>query len=188
MQKFKFEKTNIEDLMLISPFVIEDERGVFIKTYEQQIFKENNICFNNAEDIMSISKSGVLRGMHFQTQNPQDKLVRVVLGEVFDVAVDLRRNSKTYGQWQGFYLSDKNKNMLYIPKGFAHGFLTLSKEAIFCYRCGERYFPEFDSGIKWNDEDIAIQWPLNRVEQIIISEKDKALMQFKTFDENYKGL
>jgi dTDP-4-dehydrorhamnose 3,5-epimerase len=188
MEKFKFAKTNIKDLILIDPFIVEDDRGTFIKTYEQQIFKKNNILLGNAEDIMSISKKGVLRGMHFQIQHPQDKLVRVVSGEAFDVAVDLRKDSKTYGKWQGFYLSGENKKMLYIPKGFAHGFLAVSEEVVFCYRCGEKYYPELDSGIVWDDEDISIEWPLNRVNEIITSEKDKKLMNFKTFHQNYDGL
>lgn len=188
MQKFKFEKTSIEGLTLIHPLIIEDERGVFIKTYEREIFKKNNILLDNAEDIMSISKKGVLRGMHFQTKYSQDKLIRVMSGEVFDVAVDLRKNSKTYGKWQGVYLSGENKKMIYIPKGFAHGFLALSEDVVFYYRCGDKYYPEFDTGIVWNDPDIAIGWPLNKVNQVIISEKDKELMHFKTFCENYEGL
>lgn len=188
MEKFKFEPTQMQGLTLIHPFIVSDERGTFIKTYEKEIFLKHNIIFNNAEDIMSISKKGVIRGLHFQLKYPQDKLVRVVSGEVFDVVVDLRKDSDTFGKWQGFYLSATNKQMLYIPKGFAHGFLALSEDVRFCYRCGELYYPQYDCGINWKDENLNIEWPLERVKKTIVSAKDEGLMSFEDFCKEYKGL
>lgn len=188
MSKFEFEETQMQDLLLIHPFVASDKRGTFIKTYEKDIFSTYNIHLENAEDIMSISKKGVIRGLHFQFKYPQDKLVRVVSGEVFDVVVDLRKDSATYGKWKGFYLSSTNRHMLYIPKGFAHGFLALTDEVIFCYRCGEAYYPEYDSGINWADKRLEIQWPLEKVKDVIISEKDGKLMSFEMFCKEYGGI
>lgn len=187
-QKFKFEKTEIEGLQLIHPFVAYDERGFFMKTYEKRLFEVNGIVLQNAEDMTSFSKKGVLRGVHFQTQNSQDKLVRVLHGEVWDVAVDLRKGSETYGKWKGFYLSEENKLSLYIPQGFGHGFLALSDQVIFSYRCGQLYYPNSDSGIRWNDESLGIEWPTEKVDQIIISEKDQKLQTFDEFKRRYGGL
>lgn len=188
IEKFAFEQTGIEGLQIIHPFVAYDERGFFMKTYERRIFEEHGIFLDNAEDMTSYSKKGVLRGLHFQTEHSQDKLIRVLHGEVWDVAVDLRKESKTYGQWRGFYLSQENKLSVYIPQGFAHGFLALTEEVIFSYRCGQLYYPNFDSGIVWNDETLIVDWPIDRVSNLILSEKDKALQSFKEFDTKYKGL
>ena len=138
ISKFAFEKTEIDNLIVIHPFIAEDERGFFMKTYEKHIFEEHGIFLENAEDMTSFSHKGVLRGLHFQINFPQDKLVRVVSGEVFDVAVDLREGSKTYGQWYGVLLSAENKKQFFIPKDFAHGFLVLSDYSlylnIFCFK------------------------------------------------------
>lgn len=188
IEKFQFEKTDIDGLQLIHPFVAYDERGFFMKTYEREIFREHGIEFENAEDMTSCSKKGVLRGLHFQTQHSQDKLVRVVHGEVWDVAVDLRKDSQTYGMWRGFYLSDENKLSLYIPSGFAHGFLALTDEVLFSYRCGKLYYPNFDTGIRWDDETLQVKWPLERIEQLIISDKDQKLQSFQEFSERIGGL
>ena len=188
IENFKFEKTGIDGLQIIHPFVAYDERGFFMKTFEQRIFQENGIEFINAEDMTSYSHKGVLRGLHFQTKHSQDKLVRVLHGEVWDVAVDLRINSSTYGEWKGFYLSEENKLSIYIPSGFAHGFLALSEDVIFSYRCGQLYYPDFDTGICWNDEALNVKWPLERVEKVIISEKDSKLQSFKEFEKNMRGL
>lgn len=188
VEPFKFEQTDIKGLQIIHPFVAYDERGAFIKNYERRIFEEHGIFLENAEDITSYSKKGVLRGVHFQTRHSQDKLIRVLHGKVWDVAVDLRKESETYGQWRGFYLSEENKQSLYIPKGFAHGFLALTEDVIFSYRCGELYYPDADSGIVWNDETLRIDWPTDQTDCLIISPKDRSLQSFKEFDEKYKGL
>lgn len=175
MQKFIFENTKLEGLKLVTPFKADDNRGYFLKSFERDIFLENGIDINVSEINESQSSKGVLRGLHFQLKYPQTKLVRVVHGNIFDVAVDLRKNSPTFGRWQGFYLSGDKKSMLYISKGFAHGFLTLSDKAVVTYTCDGKYMMEYDSGILWDDSDIAIEWPLHRVDKIILSEKDKLL-------------
>ena len=178
IEHFRFEKTSIDGLTVIHPFIAYDERGFFMKTYEKNIFMENGIDLQNAEDMTSMSHKGVLRGLHFQTQHSQDKLIRVLQGEVWDIAVDLRRDSETYGKWEGFTLSAENHIGLYIPAGFAHGFLTLSDTAVFSYRCGQFYEPGYDTGIRWNDPDLRVAWPVEITNQLIISEKDQALPYF----------
>ncbi len=188
MDSFQFKVTNIEGLKIIYPFFAPDNRGFFMKTYEREIFKKNGIDIGNAEDIISYSKKGVLRGLHFQTQKSQDKLIRVYWGEVYDVAVDLRIGSPTFGKWQGFYLSNKNRMGLYIPRGFAHGYLALSDEVVFSYRCGEPYEPSFDSGIIWNDKELGVEWPLEKVDELIISSKDQRLPSYQEFKKENKGL
>jgi dTDP-4-dehydrorhamnose 3,5-epimerase len=135
----------------------------------------------------SYSKKGVLRGLHFQTKYSQDKLIHVYCGEVFDVAVDLRKGSSTFGKWEGFCLSGENKLGLYIPSGFAHGYLALSDEVIFSYRCGQPYAPDFDSGIIWNDKELGVKWPLVDIEQLIISPKDQKLQTFAEFKSCSRG-
>lgn len=187
-QKFKFEMTEIDGLKIIHPFIAYDERGFFMKTFEQKIFRENGIELGNEEDMTSYSHKGVLRGLHFQTEYSQDKLIRVVYGEVWDVAVDLRMDSSTYGEWKGFYLSSENKLSVYIPSGFAHGFLALSEDVIFSYRCGQAYYPDYDTGIRWNDEILKIEWPLERIDKLIISEKDSKLHSFAEFKKKYAGI
>ena len=150
-----------------------DERGYFMETYHYHDFKEAGIDVTFVQDNQSASKKGVLRGLHFQLQFPQDKLVRVIRGEVFDVAVDLRWGSPTYGQWYGVHLSEENKKMFFVPKGFAHGFLVLSDYAEFAYKCTDFYHPNDEGGLLWNDPEIGIRWPLSKDMELIISEKDK---------------
>lgn len=181
MKQFLFEKTSIKDLMIINPFLTEDERGNFIKFYEKDIFKEYGIDFIPYESFESTSIKGVLRGLHCQTENPQAKLIRVPYGKIFDVAVDLRKNSVTFGKWYGIELSSKNKKIFYIPKGFAHGFLTLSDVAIVSYMCDSKYSKETDGGIAWNDNNIGIDWPLDQVEDLVISIRDSNLLTFKEY-------
>lgn len=188
MQKLSFSTTSIPQLTLIQPFVAPDERGYLSKTFEQGIFKQNGIDLHPYEELMSESSQGVIRGLHFQRNFSQDKLVRVVHGEVFDVAVDLRDGSPTFGKWEGFYLSAQQRNMLYIPKGFAHGFLALEDHTLFCYLCGDRYDPKSDGGILWNDPDLNVAWPLERVVKPIVSSKDAALPSFKEFKATYGAL
>ncbi len=181
IKNFSFHNTEIDGLKLIDPFISYDNRGYFMKYYEKDIFLKNGIVLNSYEENQSLSRKDVLRGLHFQTVNPQSKLVRVVKGEIFDVAVDLRPESITFGKWQGFYLSDTNKQMLFIPENFAHGFLTLSDEAIVSYVFGDKYLQEHDSGIIWNDIDINIEWPLERVIKLLVSERDLMLQSFKQY-------
>jgi dTDP-4-dehydrorhamnose 3,5-epimerase len=177
--KFKKIETNIKDLIVIEPTVFGDNRGYFMETYHEKEFIELGINYNFVQDNQSKSKKGVLRGLHFQKQNTQGKLVRVISGEVFDVAVDLRRNSETFGQWFGVTLSSENKKMFFIPPYFAHGFLVLSEEAEFTYKCTDFYNHEAESGIIYNDPTINIIWPKIDT-NIILSEKDK---EWKTFND-----
>ena len=145
-----------------------------METYSKKDFEELGLHYDFVQDNQSKSKKGVLRGLHFQTENTQAKLVRVIKGEVFDVAVDLRPGSKTYGKWEGVILSDENKKMFMIPKGFAHGFLVLSDEAEFTYKCDDFFNGNAEGGLAWNDKDVAIQWPLGdmKEEDLLTSEKD----------------
>lgn len=181
MAKFNFIQTEIDELRLIEPFIAKDDRGYFMKFYEKEIYEKNGIYLSNYEENQSYSEKGVLRGLHFQTKNSQSKLVRVIKGRIYDVVVDLRKDSQTFGKWKAFYLDEDEKRLLYVPKDFAHGFLTISEEAIVSYVCGDKYMPEYDSGIIWNDETLNIMWPV--VDNLIISEKDKNLMTFKEYKE-----
>jgi len=182
MGKFKFVKTSIEGVYIIKPTVFGDERGYFMETYHANEFKEAGLDMAFVQDNHSKSRKGVLRGLHFQYTEPQGKLVRVIKGEVFDVAVDLRRDSPTYGKWEGVILSEENKKQFYVPEGFAHGFLVLSDEAEFIYKCTNFYNPDDEGGILWNDPDIGIKWPVDHIDEVILSEKDK---QLKTLKETF---
>ena len=173
MGKITIETCNIEGLKVITPTVFGDERGYFMETYNYKDYKEAGIDMEFVQDNQSASKRGVLRGLHFQIQYPQDKLVRVVSGEVFDVAVDLRPGSKTYGQWYGVILSAENKKQFFIPKNFAHGFLVLSEYAEFAYKCTDFYHPNDEGGLFYNDPEIGIEWPIPEGMELIISEKDQ---------------
>ena len=173
MGKIKVTNCEIEGLHIIVPAVFPDERGYFMETYNQKDFEEAGLGMTFVQDNQSMSVKGVLRGLHFQKQYPQGKLVRVVRGKVFDVAVDLRKDSQTYGKWFGVELSAENKKQFYIPEGFAHGFLVLSEEAEFCYKCTDFYHPGDEGGIKWDDPDIGIKWPLEEGTKLVISEKDQ---------------
>lgn len=166
-----FIKTEIEGVYIIEPKVFGDNRGYFMETYNEAVFKQNGLDYTFVQDNQSKSKKGVLRGLHFQIKHPQSKLVRVIEGEVFDVAVDLRKGSKTYGKWVGVILSSENKKQFMIPRGFAHGFVVLSETATFVYKCDEFYHPEDEGGIMWNDPNININWPFEG--DVILSEKDK---------------
>jgi len=172
MGKIKVTTCEIEGLKVIEPTVFGDERGYFVETYNQNDFVEAGIDCQFVQDNQSSSKKGVLRGLHFQKEFPQDKLVRVVSGEVFDVAVDLREGSITYGKWFGVILSAENKKQFFVPKNFAHGFLVLSETAEFAYKCTDFYHPNDEGGIIWNDPDIGIKWPIPNDMELILSEKD----------------
>jgi dTDP-4-dehydrorhamnose 3,5-epimerase len=179
MSKFTFTETSLEGVYIIEPTVFGDERGYFMETYHADEFKAAGLDLNFVQDNQSKSKKGVLRGLHFQYTQPQGKLVRVIKGEVFDVAVDLRNDSTTYGKWEGIILSEENKKQFYVPEGFAHGFLVLSDEAEFTYKCTDFYNGADEGGIIWNDPEIGIDWPINGIE-VNLSEKDE---QWKTLKE-----
>ena len=173
MGKITVTPCDIEGLYVIEPTVFKDERGYFVETYNQNDMKEAGLDMVFVQDNQSMSTRGVLRGLHFQKQFPQGKLVRVVRGKVFDVAVDLRSDSKTYGKWFGVELSAEKMKQFYIPEGFAHGFLVLSDEAEFCYKCTDFYHPGDEGGLAWNDPEIGVEWPLEEGVDLIISEKDQ---------------
>jgi len=173
MGKIKVTECRIKGLKVIEPTVFGDERGYFMETYNYNDYKAAGIDEEFVQDNQSSSLKGVLRGLHFQKQHPQGKLVRVISGEVFDVAVDLRKGSETYGQWFGLILSAKNKKQFFIPKDFAHGFVVLSESAEFAYKCTDFYRANDEGGIKWDDPDIGIVWPIPSDLQLIISEKDQ---------------
>ncbi len=172
MGKITVETCEIEGLKIITPQVFGDERGYFVETYHYEDYKAAGIPQVFVQDNQSASKKGVLRGLHFQKQFAQDKLVRVIRGEVFDVAVDLRKGSSTYGKWFGVLLSEENKKQFFVPKNFAHGFLVLSDYAEFCYKCTDFYHPGDEGGIMYNDPDIGVEWPIPAGMELILSERD----------------
>lgn len=186
-QQFEIEETEIEGLKIVHPFIAYDERGFFMKTYEKDFFAAHGIVLNNYEDMTTCSKQGVIRGLHFQVECPQDKYITVSVGAIYDVVVDLRKGSETFGKWKGIELSEENKLGFYIPRGFAHGFMALSEIVKFHYRCGEKYMSNSDSGIRWDDAEIGIKWKDVGIEPIL-SERDKKLMSFRTFCNMYGGL
>lgn len=157
--KVKKNVAGIEGLCVIEPAVHGDSRGYFMETYNQRDMEENGININFVQDNQSMSTKGVLRGLHFQKQFPQTKLMRVIKGRVFDVAVDLRSDSATFGKWYGIELTEENKKQFLIPRGFAHGFLVLSDTAEFCYKCDDFYHANDEEGLAWNDPEIGVQWP-----------------------------
>ena len=181
MSQIKVYKPEIEGLMVIEPTVHGDERGYFMETYNARDLKEAGLDRVFVQDNQSMSKKGVLRGLHFQKKFPQAKLVRVIKGEVFDVAVDIRKGSKTFGKWYGVELTEQNKKQFYIPEGFAHGFLVRSETAEFSYKVTDFYHPDHEGGIIWNDPDIGIDW--GDVSQVILSEKDKVHKRLKEIKE-----
>ena len=183
MGQITVETCEIEGLKIITPTVHGDARGYFIETYNYNDFKAAGMDAVFVQDNQSASKKGVLRGLHFQINYPQDKLVRVIKGEVFDVAVDLRKGSPTFGQWKGVVLSEENKKQFFVPRGFAHGFLVLSDEAEFVYKCDNLYHPEDEGGLIYNDPDVNIEWPQDF--DLILSEKDKNFPTFKELDFSF---
>lgn len=188
MASFLFDQTSIANLTRITPFCAEDGRGYLSKPFEKSVFASHGIELSPYEELRSFSRKGVLRGLHFQRHHSQDKLVQVLHGAVYDVAVDLREGSETFGKWEGFFLTAENRQMLYIPKGFAHGFLALEDETLFSYLCGDRYDPESDGGIRWDDPQLAVTWPLERAGEMILSDKDAALPSLSEFISRYGAL
>ena len=185
MGKFKRIDTDIEGVYIIEPTVFGDNRGYFMETYSTAEFEEIGINTTFVQDNQSKSRKGVLRGLHFQKENVQAKLVRCIKGEVFDVAVDLRPGSSTYGKWAGVILSEENKKMFMVPKGFAHGFLVLSDEAEFTYKCDDLYNHAAEGGLKWDDPDVGIEWPFGDIkkEELLTSEKDGKWPSLKELKE-----
>lgn len=179
MQKFNYEETSIEGLKIVYPIIAEDSRGYFLKSFEKKSMEKIGIVMNVSEINESMSSKGVIRGIHFQKEHPQAKLIRVEEGEIFDVAVDLRKESISFGNWVGVRLSKINKKMFYLPKGFGHGFLTLSDTAIITYTCDGDYLPNDEVGIRWDDTSLKINWPLQEVPDIILSDKDKKWPHFE---------
>jgi dTDP-4-dehydrorhamnose 3,5-epimerase len=168
----KFIPSTIPDVILIEPRVFGDHRGFFMETWQQESFAENGIDYTFVQDNHSKSSHGILRGLHYQIAQTQGKLVRVVEGSVFDVAVDMRQSSPTFGQWVGYELTAENHKMLWIPPGFAHGFYVISESAEFVYKCTDYYAPEYERSLLWNDTDLAIDWNLVNGKEPILSEKD----------------
>lgn len=179
MGKFNFIQTPLDGLTIVEPVVWSDERGFFMESYSLRDFEAGGIVAPFVQDNHSLSRRGVLRGLHFQRVKPQGKLVRVVRGSVLDVGVDLRPGSPTFGKWEAVLLSGENHRQLYLPPGFGHGFLALEDDTHLCYKCTDYYYPEHDAGIAWNDPKLAIGWQLEkaglRIEDLIVSGKDRAL-------------
>ncbi len=187
MQKWNFQKLDMEGAYLIDTFYADDIRGGFIKDYSKEVFEQNGIAHDLKEVFYTISHKGVIRAMHFQNIKQQPKLVRCVSGKVYDVIIDLRKDSKTFKQWQGFILSGDNMKELLVPAGFGHGYLVL-EDSIVSYKCSEKFYGEYDSGIRYDDSDMAIEWPYDLIggkDKIINSTKDDNLQSFKEFMDNY---
>lgn len=185
MGQFQFTKTGIEGLVVVEPKVFGDNRGYFMETYNYNDFKAAGLDMVFVQDNQSKSKKGVLRGLHFQKKNPQGKLVRVVSGEVYDVAVDLRTGSDTYGKWYGVLLSAENKKQFYVPEGFAHGFVVMSETAEFVYKCTRFYDPSDEGGLMWNDPEFGIDWPVPENAELLLSEKDQHHQPLKDFESPF---
>ncbi|AIF53712.1 dTDP-4-dehydrorhamnose 3,5-epimerase [Pelosinus sp. UFO1] len=168
--------TKLQGVVIIEPKVFGDNRGFFMETWNKEKYEQAGLPYNFVQDNLSFSTKGVLRGLHFQNPNPQGKLVYVLQGEVFDVAVDIRLGSPTFGQWEGVILSSENRKQFYVPEGFAHGFCVVSETALFAYKCTDKYNPQAEKGIIWNDPDIGIKWP---IAEPILSEKDNVNLRLR---------
>jgi dTDP-4-dehydrorhamnose 3,5-epimerase len=180
VQHFKFDESELKGAFIIHPFIATDERGSFIKDYSLEVFQNNGINHSLKEVFYTYSKKGVIRAIHFQNTKEQAKLVRCISGKIYDVIVDLRQNSPTFGKWKSYILSEENQLSLYIPEHFGHGYLVL-EPSIVSYQCSEKFYGEFDDGIIWNDQGILIDWPVHLVEEIILSTKDQNLQTFAQF-------
>lgn len=187
MQKWNFEKLGLEGAYKITPFFADDIRGGFLKDYSKEVFANNGIDYNLAEVFYTISHKGVIRAIHFQRVRQQPKLVRCVSGKVYDVIIDLRKDSPTFKKWQGFYLTGENMVELLVPAGFGHGYLVI-EDSIVSYKCAEKFYGEYDSGIRYDDPDMGIVWPYEEIggkDKVINSVKDDNLQSFKQFMDNY---
>lgn len=183
MSKFSFTKLGLEGAYLIEYFSVGDNRGGFSKSFEKDIYKEAGIDFSLNETFISVSAKNVIRGLHFQTKNPQAKLVSVPKGKVYDVIVDLRPESTTFKKWEGYELSDENHRALYVPRGFAHGFLSLEDGTLMMYQCDGAYDKDTDTGIRFDDPDIGIEWPVD-INVMVHSARDTQLMRFSEYEKN----
>lgn len=188
MQRFAFEDLGLNGPKLINVFCAEDVRGYLLKDYSREVFEQNGINYELKEVFYTSSHKNVIRAIHFQRTIQQPKLIRVVKGKVFDIIVDLRKDSPTMGQWRGFLLSEDSKKELLIPGGFGHGYLVL-EDSIVSYKCSEPFVGEYDDGIMWNDPEIAVEWPLDSIcGDLILAEKDRNLQSFAEFKHRYGGL
>lgn len=178
--RFEFIQLELKGAFLINPFISRDSRGYFVKDYSKEVFEEHGITLELAEVFYTCSRKGVIRAIHFQRFKEQSKLVRCVSGRIFDVIVDLRKKSNTFSEWRGFILSEDDLRQVFVPEGFGHGYLVL-EPSIVSYKCGEKFYSEYDDGIIWNDADIGIEWPLHLVEDIVLSDRDKNLQTFKEY-------
>lgn len=181
MAQIKVTETKLQGIKIIEPQRFGDNRGWFMEVYQYDTYRQAGINCSFVQDNRSYSKRNVLRGLHFQKKHQQDKLISVLCGKIFDVVVDIRKDSATFGQWLGIELSAENRKQLFIPKGFAHGYIVLSEDAEILYKCSEKYYPDEESGILWNDKDLQIDWQIEDKEKLILSEKDKKWQTCKEF-------
>jgi dTDP-4-dehydrorhamnose 3,5-epimerase len=189
IRKFEFKKTEIDGLIEVTPFNAEDVRGCFTKDYSKEVFEQNGIQHDLQEVFYTTSHKGVIRALHFQRVKQQPKLVRCIKGHIYDVVVDLRKDSPTFKEWLGFDLSEENQQEILVPAGCAHGYLVL-EESVVSYKCAEKFYGEYDDGIMWNDADINVKWPLDKVggvDNVILADKDKNLQTFAEFMQIYGG-
>ena len=189
IQRFEFHETEIKGLIKVTPFNADDVRGCFTKDYSREVFEANGISHDLAEVFYTTSHKSVIRALHFQRVMQQPKLVRCIYGHVWDVVVDLRKDSPTFKKWLAFDLTGENRQELLIPAGCAHGYLVL-EDSIVSYKCSEKFYGEYDDGIMWNDPEIGVEWPLNLIggeEKLILADKDKNLQTFDEFVEKYGG-
>lgn len=187
--KFEFRETDIAGLMEITPFNADDVRGCFTKDYSKEVFEANGIRYDLAEVFYTTSFKGVVRALHFQREKQQPKLVRCIYGHVWDVVVDLRKDSPTFKKWLAFDLTGERHNEILVPAGCAHGYLVLT-DSIVSYKCGEKFYGEYDDGVLWNDADLGVEWPMEKIggaEKLILADKDKNLQTFAQFMERYGG-
>ena len=187
MKNWNFKKTNLKDAFIIHPFYSSDKRGGFLKDYSLGTMKSEGINHILKEVFYTYSKKGVIRALHFQKIKQQAKLVRCIKGEIFDIIVDLRKDSPTYLKWEGFYLNENNLLEIYIPEGFAHGYLVI-EDSIVSYKCSEKFYANYDDGIKFDDPDLNLEWQFHKIggsDKIIISDKDKNLQSLKEFISRY---
>ncbi len=189
IQKFEFKETEISGLIEVTPFNADDNRGLFTKDYSKEVFEANGITHDLAEVFYTTSYKGVIRALHFQREKQQPKLVRCIWGHVWDVVVDLRKDSPTFKKWLAFDLTRENRKELLVPAGCAHGYLVL-EDSVVSYKCGEKFYGEYDDGVMWNDPDLAVDWDLSRIggeENLILADKDKNLQTFAEFMSKYGG-
>ncbi len=189
IQKFEFKETEISGLIEVTPFNADDNRGLFTKDYSKEVFEANGITHDLAEVFYTTSYKGVIRALHFQREKQQPKLVRCIWGHVWDVVVDLRKDSPTFRKWLAFDLTRENRKELLVPAGCAHGYLVL-EDSVVSYKCGEKFYGEYDDGVMWNDPDLAVDWDLSRIgggENLILADKDKNLQTFAEFMSKYGG-